>query len=105
MRVLHGPVNVGNQPWVLSRAERRLGVSSELTTRSQTWLKYQADRVLAAEGAGSAETAVRSIAYGLGGQWRYDVLHFYFGQTFLSPGFPLSRNATLNEVFSQLTTV
>jgi hypothetical protein len=96
---------VGNQPWVLSRAERRLGVSSDLTTRSQTWLKYQADLVLASEGAESAETAVRSVAYGLTGQWRYDVLHFYFGQTFLSPGFPLSRNTTLNEVFGRLTTL
>lgn len=105
MRVLHAPVNVGNQPWVLSRAERRLGASSELTTRGQTWLKYPADRVLAAEGAGSVETALRSVAYGLTGQWRYDVLHFYFGQTFLSPGFPLSRNAALNEIFGRLTTL
>lgn len=105
MKVLHGPVNVGNQPWVLSRAERRLGVSSDVTTRSHTWLKYPADRVLAREGAGSAETAVRSVAYGLGRQWRYDVLHFYFGQTFLAPGFPLSANATLNELFSRLTTL
>jgi len=105
MRVLHAPVNVGNQPWVLSRAERRLGVSSDVTTRDQTWLKYASDLVLAPEGAGSAETAIRSVAYGLTGQWRYDVLHFYFGQTFLSPGFPLSRNAALNEVFSRLTTL
>jgi hypothetical protein len=105
MRVLHAPVNVGNQPWVLSRAERRLGVASELTTRGQTWLRYPADRVLAAEGAGLAETAIRSVAYGLTGQWRYDVLHFYFGQTFLAPGFPLSRNATLDNIFGRLATL
>ena len=105
MRVLHGPVNVGNQPWALSRAERRLGASSDLTTRSQTWLKYPADLVLAAEGAGPAETAIRSVAYGLGGQWRYDVLHFYFGQTFVSPGFQLTQNPALNDIFSRLTTL
>lgn len=28
MRILHGPVNVGNQPWSVSRAERALGHSS-----------------------------------------------------------------------------
>ncbi|MCW5702948.1 MAG: hypothetical protein KIT82_10225 [Bradyrhizobium sp.] len=105
MKVLHAPVNVGNQPWVLSRAERRLGASSDLITRAQTWLKYPADLTLARDGAGFTETAVRSVAYGLTGQWRYDVLHFYFGQTFLSPGFPLAQNKTLNAVLGRLTTL
>ena len=105
MRILHGPVNVGNQPWVLSRAERRLGALSDLTTRSETWLKYPADLVLSPEGARSTEIAVRSASYGLRKQWSYDVLHFYFGQTFLSPGFPLSKNAALSGIFSRLTTI
>ena len=105
MRILHGPVNIGNQPWVLSRAERRLGASSDLTTRSETWLKYPADLVLSGEGAGSAEIAMRSVSYGLRKQWSYDVLHFYFGQTFLSPGFPLFTNSVLNGTFNRLTTI
>src|SRR5690349_22697721 len=92
MKILHGPVNVGNQPWVLSRAERRLGASSDLVIRNQTWLKYSADRVLASEGASSIESALRSMAFGLRSQWQYDVLHFYFGQTFVSPGFPPSNS-------------
>jgi hypothetical protein len=112
MKILHGPVNVGNQPWVLSRAERRLGASSDLVIRSQTWLKYPADRVLSSEGARFIEVAMRSMAYGLRSQWQYDVLHFYFGQTFLSPGFPLSKpglpfskNAGLNNFLNRLTTI
>ncbi|GCC48646.1 hypothetical protein chiPu_0032844, partial [Chiloscyllium punctatum] len=90
MRILHGPVNVGNQPWVLSRAERQLGASSDVVVRNDTWLGYAADRMLAGKNAGFLETAIRSAAFGLKNQWRYDVLHYYFGQTFLSPGFPLS---------------
>src|SRR5437016_154739 len=105
MRILHGPVNVGNQPWVLSRAERRLGASSDLTTRSETWLKYPADLVLSPDGARSIEIAMRSVSYGLRKQWGYDVLHFYFGQTFLSPGFPISKNAVLNGALNRLTTI
>jgi glycosyltransferase involved in cell wall biosynthesis len=105
MRILHGPVNVGNQPWILSRAERRLGASSDLVTRSDTWLKYPADLVLSADSARPMEIAARSVAYGLRKQWRYDVLHFYFGQTFLSPGFPLSKNAVLDEILNRLTTI
>lgn len=104
MRILHGPVNVGNQPWVLSRAERRLGASSYLTTRSETWLKYPADLVLSPEGARPLGMAARSVAYGLRKQWQYDVLHFYFGQTFFSPGFPLSRNALLDNLLSGIST-
>jgi hypothetical protein len=112
MRVLHGPVNVGNQPWVLSRAERRLGALSDLVTRSETWLKYPADVTLSAADAGFMETAMRSTGYGLLNQWQYDVLHFYFGQTFLSvgfplskPGLPLSRKSMLTEILNRLTTL
>ncbi|MBR0937880.1 hypothetical protein [Bradyrhizobium jicamae] len=47
---------------------------------------------------------MRSVGFGLRHQWNYDVLHFYFGQTFLSPGFPLSENAALNKFLSYLTT-
>lgn len=103
MKILHGPVNVGNQPWVLSRAERQLGASSDVVARSDTWLGYAADRMLSPKNAGFLETAIRSMAFGLTGQWRYDVLHFYFGQTFLSPGFPLSVPGSLLSRPSLLT--
>lgn len=105
MKVLHGPVNVGNQPWALSRAERRLGIASDLTIRNETWLKYPADLVLSEEGARFLEIAFRSVNFGLWKQWRYDVLHFYFGQTFLSPGRRFSKNAVVDGIFNRLSTV
>jgi hypothetical protein len=105
VRVLHGPVNVGNQPWALSRAERRLGIASDLTVRNETWLKYPADLVLSGEGARFLEIALRSVNFGLWKQWRYDVLHFYFGQTFLSPGRPFSKNAVVDGIFNRLSTL
>lgn len=105
MRVLHGPVNVGNQPWALSRAERRLGIASDLVVRNQTWLQFPADVVLSGSGAGFHEIALRSAAYGLLRQWRYNVLHFYFGQTFFFPGRPFSKNAAVNGIFNRLSTV
>ena len=105
MKVLHGPVNVGNQPWALSRAERRLGVASDLTVRNETWLKYPADLVLSGEGARFLEIALRSVNFGVWKQWRYDVLHFYFGQTFISPGRPFSKNAVVDGIFNRLSTV
>lgn len=83
MRVLHGPVNVGNQPWVLSRAERKLGVDSELVINYDTWLGYGADRILGQPGERSFASMARRVEFGLRAPFRYDVLHFYFGRSYL----------------------
>ena len=84
MRVLHGPVNVGNQPHVLSRYERELGADSSLVVNYETWLRYDADRTLGAYGDRSLRTRLRRLAFGLSAPFRYDVLHYYFGRSFLS---------------------
>jgi hypothetical protein len=83
MRVLHGPVNVGNQPLVLSRAERLLGVESEVVINYDTWLGYGADKVLGKYGERSLRTLARRLGFGLKAPFRYDVLHYYFGRSFL----------------------
>ena len=84
MRVLHAPVNVGNQPWVLSRYERELGLHSDLVVNYGTWLKLKADRVLGEYGKRDAGSVVRRLAFGLAAPFRYDVLHYYFGRSLLS---------------------
>lgn len=83
MRVLHGPVNVGNQPYVLSRYERELGADSSLVVNYDTWLKYDADRTLGAYADRSAATRLRRLRFGLTAPFRFDVLHYYFGRSFL----------------------
>jgi hypothetical protein len=105
MKVLHGPVNVGNQPWALSRAERRLGIASDLVVRSGTWLNYPADKTLSRDGSSFLEIAVRSILFGLGVPWKYDVLHFYFGQTFLSPGRSFFKNPLVGRICDYFSTI
>jgi hypothetical protein len=84
MRVLHGPVNVGNQPWVLSRHERRLGARSDLVVTYGTWLKYPADRCLGEYGNRTRADIYRRCWFGLTAPLRYDVLHYYFGRSFMS---------------------
>jgi len=83
LRVLHGPLNVGNQPWGLSRAERDLGIKSELVIRSTPVFGYYADRVLGRSGMPSLREKARLAAFGLLSPFNYDVLHYYFGQSFL----------------------
>ncbi|MDA7946913.1 MAG: hypothetical protein MPJ78_05500 [Hyphomicrobiaceae bacterium] len=83
MRVLHAPTNVGNQPWSLSRAERRLGLESDLVVNYQTWFGFPADRVLGSlNGRSATELATRTF-FGLTAPFRYDVLHYYFGRSLL----------------------
>lgn len=84
LKVLHGPVNIGNQPWVLSRYERQLGVDSQLVVNYNTWLGYSADRILSPLSRGSILDKAKRLAYGLSAPFQNDVLHYYFGLSFLS---------------------
>jgi hypothetical protein len=83
VRVLHAPVNVGNQPWALSRAERALGCRSELTVNYDTRFGYRHDRCLSPLGRGSWRDRAVRLAYGLSAPLRFDVLHYYFGRSLL----------------------
>lgn len=105
MKVLHGPFNIGNQPWALSRAERRLGSSSDLVVRTSTWLKYPADRTLCDDSASVFEKAWRSAAFGLMAVLRYKVLHYYFGLTFLYPGYEFPRDTLKGRLLNRLATI
>ena len=83
MRILHAPANIGNQPWVLSRYERQLGVASDLLSTYRTSFAYAADRVLTrVEDPWEAQLRARLLA-GLQAPLDYDAFHFYFGQTML----------------------
>jgi hypothetical protein len=82
MRVLHGPVNVGNQPWTLSRAERALGLDSKLVTLGPSWLGYQSDRILEEPSKKTFAARMRYRLLRAALAFEFNVLHFYFGQSF-----------------------
>lgn len=83
MKVLHGPVNVGNQPWVLSRSERALGVASDVVVNYNTWLGYSFDLCLSPLARKYPWHAARRLLFGLSAPFRYDILHYYFGLSYL----------------------
>jgi hypothetical protein len=84
MRILHCPVNIGNQPWVLSRAERRLEAKSDVVCNYSTTHGFNADRVLQPNMDGGALAKWTRLSFGLSAPFRYDVLHYYFGRSLLS---------------------
>lgn len=83
IRVLHAPNNVGNQPWTLSRAERRLGAASDLVINYNTWLNLPADRVLSAWATTDMNEVRERAAFGMTAPFDYDVMHYYFGRSLM----------------------
>lgn len=51
--------------------------------RSATRWKYAADVALGRQGMKSYIDRAKVVAFGIGAPLRYDVLHYYFGQSFL----------------------
>ncbi len=83
MRILHGPVNVGNQAWTLSRAERSLGHHSDVVQNYGTWIGYPADKTLSEYGKNTLSNRSRRRAFALTAPFRYDVIHYYFGRSYM----------------------
>lgn len=81
LRVLHGPANIGNQPWVLSRYERELGAHSDLVVNYGTWLRYPADRILSEYARRTPRAAASRMSFTATAPFRYDAFHYYFART------------------------
>jgi hypothetical protein len=83
LKVLHSPVNIGNQPWALSRAERALGCQSDVVVNYGTWVGLPNDKCLSTYGQKSVRNTLKRAAVALSAPLRYDVLHYYFGRTLM----------------------
>ncbi len=83
MRILHGPANVGNQPWTLSRAERLIGHRSDVVQTYGTWIGYPADKTLSEYGKNTLSNRSWRRMFALTAPFRYDVIHYYFGRSFM----------------------
>ena len=84
LRILHAPADVGGQAYGLSRAERELGIRSDVAVFAAGPYGYDADlRFDLTDTALSRRLWVRSgfLARAL---HNYDVFHFNFGQTVVS---------------------
>ena len=64
--------------------ERGLGLDSRVVVNVPPPLGYPADRVLSAAGRNSLFGMVRRVAFGLTAPLRYDVLHYYYGRSYLA---------------------
>ena len=84
LRIVHGPANLANQPWVLSRYERQLGAASDVVVAQASPQGYPADRFLSRSAHKTPLGLARRAWFGLTAPLRYDVLHAYFGRSWLA---------------------
>ena len=68
---------------MLSRNERALGADSRLVVSYGSWTDYRSDRSLGEYGVRTPRTLARRLAFGATAPFRCDVLHYYFGRSFL----------------------
>jgi hypothetical protein len=84
MRILHAPADVGGHAYQLSRAERSLGLESDVAIFGASALGYGADRVVSVDGLSTPRRFVRRAGFLREAARRYDVFHFNFGQPILA---------------------
>jgi glycosyltransferase involved in cell wall biosynthesis len=83
MRILHTPTNVGGHPIGLSRAERELGLESEVVIFEPNPFGFEVDRSFVQNGVAPWRTAPTRLRFLVGAIRRYDVFHFNFGSSLL----------------------
>ena len=95
IRILHCPVEVGGQAWMISRAERRLGHKSDHMVFSKSYLGYPADYNLNFKKNYFFVNLIKAIVFLAKVIRKYDVFHFYYAKSIL----PLSLDLPILKIF------
>jgi glycosyl transferase family 1 len=83
VRVLHCPTETGGHAWGLSRAERALGVQSDVMVRHSSWLEFPCDVDLRLRDHALPVRLLRLGRFFLHAVRTYDVFHFNWGMSLL----------------------
>jgi glycosyltransferase involved in cell wall biosynthesis len=83
-RILHAPTDVGGHAFQLSRAERELGLESDVVVFGPSKFGYGADITVGLEGASGPRRLARRLRFLRAAARRYDVFHFNFGQPLIA---------------------
>ena len=83
MRVLHCPSDVGNTAWGLSRAERELGIKSDMMVFKSQWFGYPADINLHFERSHFLTREYKKWKFFISNYKKYDVFNFNYTTSIL----------------------
>jgi len=79
MRIFHGLQNICGIPGVMARAQRKLGYRAEAWCHPVPNVAFSVDHTIGWDRAERRSLLLKSLT-------RFDVLQFYFGQSFAGPG-------------------
>jgi len=83
MRILHSPINIAGQASIIAKAQRELGVESDVLVFNQNYLGYYHDINLSlSEKPLPIALIVKSLNF-IRCFFKYDVFHFHFARTLL----------------------
>lgn len=86
LRILHAPINIGGNAGYLAEAQRQAGCEAKALEWQRSSFEYPIDGLIAPEGSTSLFVSeVARFRFLCEAIRRYDVFHFYFGQTILTP--------------------
>jgi len=87
IRILHTPLNIANDAWSMSRAEREVGNRSTLAVLQQNRFAESADLDLGFSGVDARVRPlvrrIRKTALALSAPWRYDLIVYEYGTSIL----------------------
>ncbi len=83
MKILHSPSDVGNQAWMISRAERELGYLSDNMIFKSSRFNYPADYNLNFKKGAYFRNFFKSFIFLFKAIKKYNIFHFYFGKSIL----------------------
>lgn len=97
-RILHSPTNIANQMNIIAKAQRELGYSSYSCSFSNNWFNYKSDNCLNLEKLNNRYRRIfRMSQFFLNSILKYNVFHFYFGNTLLPRYYDLSILKRMNK--------
>ena len=83
MKILHCPEDVGGNAWILSRAERKLGLDSDVMVHRKSGFGYPSDVDLQLDKNSLVRGVLKLLDFFLKAVSYYDVFHFNFGSSLL----------------------
>ncbi len=96
MKILHAPVNIANQGWLLSRGQRLAGHQAELHAAASPVLRYPADRTIGFNEGPRKDRVAAAFRYlAEVVESDYEVFHFYYHASLLPRSYGIEPHADL----------
>jgi glycosyltransferase involved in cell wall biosynthesis len=103
MRILHAPKNVAGQAGMISRAQRRLGHTSDVLVFNQNRFNFECDFNVGLDEYRPSFRPFVKLKYFLKVVRKYDVFHFHYGTSLLPRNLDLYFFATIGRKLGKRT--